>query len=306
MFKFEREQRIFEIGGIKIGGQPGEMPTVMIGSIFHRGHRIVQDSKSGAFNREEAERLVTVQDEMSNITGLPCMVDVVGETVEALNKHVDFVSEVTEVPILMNGPSVSVRVEALKYAAEIGLIDRVVYNSVNYTLNDEEIASIRSSGATAALVQAFNPRNPRPNGMIEILKSGWEGGKGLLAAASTSGVEKQLILAPVLDVPSIGFAAQGVFLAKREFGLPVGTAPIGVIGGWERLRDLGRYAKKTCRAGAAALAQSMGADFILYGSLAKARDLFPVCAMIDATIAYNARTLGLKQLTRNHPLHRIF
>lgn len=231
------------------------------------------------------------------------MVDVVGETVEALNKHVEFVSEVTEVPILMNGPSVSVRVEALKYATEIGLIDRVVYNSMNYMLNDEEIASIRSSRATAALVQAFNPR---PNRMIEILKSGWEGGEGLLVAASTSGVEKPLILAPVLDVPSVGFAAQGVFLAKREFGLPVGTAPIGVIGIWEKVKDLGRYAKKTCRAGAAALAQSMGANFILYGSLAKARDLFPVCAMIDATIAYNARTLGLKQLTRNHPLYRIF
>jgi len=46
LFKFGRKQEVFDIGGVKIGGQPGELPTVLIGSIFHEGHKIVKDSSS--------------------------------------------------------------------------------------------------------------------------------------------------------------------------------------------------------------------------------------------------------------------
>jgi tetrahydromethanopterin S-methyltransferase subunit H len=27
MFKFEKEQKVFDIAGVKVGGQPGEYPT---------------------------------------------------------------------------------------------------------------------------------------------------------------------------------------------------------------------------------------------------------------------------------------
>ena len=51
MFKFEREQQIFNIAGVKVGGQPGQLPTVLIGSIFYHGHRIVVDQKRGDFDK---------------------------------------------------------------------------------------------------------------------------------------------------------------------------------------------------------------------------------------------------------------
>ena len=41
MFTFENEQKVFEIAGVKIGGQPGAFPTVLIGSIFYDKHKIV-------------------------------------------------------------------------------------------------------------------------------------------------------------------------------------------------------------------------------------------------------------------------
>ncbi len=70
MFKFERTQSIFEIGKVKVGRQPG-IAYSFIGSIFYEGHRIVQDKSSGLFNRREAERLILVQEEMSEKTGIP-------------------------------------------------------------------------------------------------------------------------------------------------------------------------------------------------------------------------------------------
>jgi len=52
---------------------------VLIGSLFHEGHKIVEDRKLGLFDRRRAERLIRVQEEMSEKTGLPCMLDVVAE-----------------------------------------------------------------------------------------------------------------------------------------------------------------------------------------------------------------------------------
>ena len=242
---------------------------------------------------------------MSDRTGVPCMLDVVGETVEALERYIDFISEVTEAPFLINGSEMSVRVKASNYAKEIGLLDRAVYNSINYTLGEEEITAMRNTGLKTAIVQAFNPRNPGPEGMLQVLKGEPED-EGLLRKALRAGVEKPLVFTPVLDVPSIGFGARGIYLAKEEFGMPTGTAPVGVVGLWRKVAELGRHAKRECRAGAATLAQAMGADFMIYGSVAKAKNIFPVCAMVDAITAYNARASGLKPLTKKHPLYKIF
>ena len=305
MFKFDKKQKIFEIGKVKIGGQPGELPTVIIGSLFHEGHKIVKDRKRGVFDKKKAEHLIKLQEHLSEETGVPCMLDVVGETAEALIRYIDFVSEVTDTSFLINGAEMSVRVSAALHAANIGLQDRAVYNSINYTLGEEEIEAIKETGLKTAIIQAFNPSNPLPNGMISILK-GSHRNKGLLEGALKAGIEKPLIFTPVLDVPAIGFGARGIYLAKEEFGLPTGTAPVGVVGRWKKLEHLGKYAKPVCRGGATTLAQAMGADFIIYGSVAKARNIFPVCAMIDAIIAYNARIYGVRPLTKNHPLYKIF
>jgi len=305
LFKFETRQKIFQVGSVKIGGQPGELPTVLIGSLFHRGHKIVKDRTRGLFDEAQAEHLIRIQEEMSETTGVPCMLDVVAEYPEALSRYIDFVAKVSDAPFLVNGPNPSVRIAAVKHAQEVGLLETAVYNSINYTLSEEEVQAIKETGVKAALIQAFNPRNPRPEGMISILR-GEEGEGGLLERANDAGIEKALILTPILDVPSIGPAAKGICLVKEEFGVPTGTAPIGVVGRWRRTDGFRRDAKKGCRTSAAALVQAMGADFIIYGSIAKARHIFPACAMIDATIAYTARGHGIRPLTRSHPVYTLF
>jgi tetrahydromethanopterin S-methyltransferase subunit H len=68
LYKFEKEQRIIEVGGVKLGGQPGELQTVIIGSLLHRGHRIVKNREKGVFDCEEAERLIKLQEELSEKT----------------------------------------------------------------------------------------------------------------------------------------------------------------------------------------------------------------------------------------------
>ena len=69
MIQFKPERKIIIVGDAKVGGQPGELATVLIGSIFHRGHRIIKDAKQGRFDLKKAEHLIRKQEEFSKKTG---------------------------------------------------------------------------------------------------------------------------------------------------------------------------------------------------------------------------------------------
>jgi tetrahydromethanopterin S-methyltransferase subunit H len=130
--------------------------------------------------------------------------------------------------------------------------------------------------------------------------------KGLLALGKEAGIERFLVDTAVLDVPSIGLAAEGINLVKKEFGLPCGGAPVNAVSEWKKVKTLGRYAKKVCMTSAITTMQFAGANFILYGPIENAEVVFPAVAMVDAIIAYNSRIHGIKMRTRNHPLLKIF
>ncbi|MGQ9690802.1 MAG: tetrahydromethanopterin S-methyltransferase subunit H, partial [Thermoproteota archaeon] len=69
MFRFEKEQKIFDIANVKVGGQPGQLPIVLIGSIFYHKHKIVRDERKGEFDKEKAEELLKKEEEVSDKSG---------------------------------------------------------------------------------------------------------------------------------------------------------------------------------------------------------------------------------------------
>ena len=93
MFRFDKEQTVLDIAGVKVGGQPGEYPTVLAGTIFYGGHKIIEDPKAGTFDKEKAENLLNIQAEMSDVTGNPYFVHTFGATPEALVKYLEYVGE---------------------------------------------------------------------------------------------------------------------------------------------------------------------------------------------------------------------
>jgi tetrahydromethanopterin S-methyltransferase subunit H len=301
MFSFKRQQRILSVGGVSVGGQPGELPTVLIGSIFYERHGIVEDAKRGEFNEDEAEDLIKRQEELSDRTGNPCMVDVVAMHGVAVERYIDFVAGVTDAPILVDSSKPDVKIRGMEYAAHVGLLDRTVYNSVDYTSKEEEFSEMRRLGVKSVVVLAFRPRKVWPEGRLELLK-GSGGERGLVDRVGEVGVENVLVDATVLDVPSIGLAARTIYLVKDELGLPTGSAPMNAILQWKRVKELGGSARDLCSAASAALTQAMGADFLIYGPIKYSDMVFPACATIDAMIAYSAKRYGIEPRSERHPL----
>jgi len=304
---FENEQTTIEIAGIPLGGQPGELPTVLIGSFGHPGHKIIQDFKKGVFDKTEAERVLNQQDLLSEQTGNPAMVDVMGTTPEALITFINFVADTTDVPFLIDGTHVETRLAAAQYSLECGLGERAIYNSIDYYSTDEELQQLKEIGLKNTILLAFNPLNALVDGSLEIV-SGTPSQKGLLEKSNNAQITNNLIDTGVFDVPSIGLAARTIHAMKSHLGLPVGCAPANGIGKWKDkvCSDFSYEAYTACAAAAGAIPMVQGADFIIYGPIVFADQVFPVCAMTDAIVAYHARQYGVRTKIKTHPLHRIF
>ncbi|MFW9940750.1 MAG: hypothetical protein ACFFFT_06900 [Candidatus Thorarchaeota archaeon] len=306
MINFSREQQTLDIEGIKLGGKVGENPTLLIGSIFHKGDKKVKDEKIGIFDRKKAEELIFFQKELSDKTGNPCMLDIAGTSEIAMQKYIEFVARLSPDPFLLNAASSDMRVSLLKFIQEIGLNKKVIYTSINYTLTKEEIEGILKYNVKSAIIQSFNPRNPRISGMIDILK-GKQSEEGLIVKAKSAGIKKLLLFTSVFEVPSVGVASRGVYRLKEEFGLPTGTAPVGSIGKWCVRNTIfqGNY-KRACEAASIALTLAMGADFIIYGTLEKAEHIFPATAIVDAMICRNSKIIFKNKLdNKDHPIYNL-
>lgn len=298
IFTLHSEQRIFDIGGVKVGGIPGRDPTVLIGTIFYRKQKIVRDERKGVFDRERAEKMIRRQEELSDITGNPCMLDVEAPTAKALEEYIIFAAENTDVPLLMGGPTPEVRQAGLNVIEESGLADRIVYNSLMPGCSSDEIEKIRDAGVESAVLLAYNVTDLKPEGRLEALV-------GLLENARSHGLEKPLLDTFVLDVPSLGIAFSAIRDAKSSLGLPSGCGPHNAVGLWKGLRKkIGLRSVRSIVASVNAFAAASGADFILYGPIEAADIVFPAVAMVDSAYAFLTFKEGTR-LSKSHPLFRI-
>lgn len=300
MFRFSKEQKILDVSGVKIGGQPGELPTVMIGSIFYHDHKIVYDEKTGEFDRQKAEELLAREKEISDRTGNPRIVDVCCGWPQAFEKFIDFVAKVIDGPFSIDGVTAEARIAGAKYAGEVGLSSRVIYNSITPETKEDEISAIREAKIKSAIFLMLNTKRPTLSGRLQVLDE-------LLTMAQKAEIENILVDACVLDIPDPGPVSKAIYYVKEKYGLPAGAGIHNAIDMWKKRRkiDPTRYTLASAIANATSII--LGANFLLYGPIENAEIAYFACALADAYVAYTARQeYGIKPLTTNHPLFKIF
>ncbi|MHA1279139.1 MAG: tetrahydromethanopterin S-methyltransferase subunit H family protein [Candidatus Helarchaeota archaeon] len=304
MFIFSKEQKVFKIGKVTIGGQPGQNPPALIGSIFFKGHNIVEDDKKGIFDKAQAETLINLQDEWADKTGISAILDVVGEYSDALIRYIEFVTAITDTPLLMDGATGNVRIPVCQYLKDIGLTgDQIIYNSIDYYSDEAEIEAIKNADLKQSVLLAYGARYIWPKDKLKLI-AGDIPEKNLLTKAKEAGVEKVLVDTAVLDPPSIGLSARAIYLVKEELGLPAGTAPCNSIYTWTKGKEF--HAIKASIISTAAMIHTLGADFILYGSIKNAPMIFPALAIVESCIAYNNRREFKIRPSEGHPITKIF
>ena len=103
MFKFEKEQKVWDFNGTKLGGQPGEYPTVLAASIFYNKHEAVLDDKTGKINKPMAEALWNRCQTLSDATGIPHMIQILAEYPEAFESYIRLVRQYRQQDCIPDG-----------------------------------------------------------------------------------------------------------------------------------------------------------------------------------------------------------
>jgi tetrahydromethanopterin S-methyltransferase subunit H len=130
MLRYTLPQKVCDIAGLKVGGQPGENPPLLIGNMFQKGDVIIESRKKREFNRRQAEERIHEMERLSQETGVPGMVALVANTLDEMKTYVDFWVSVTDMPFAVDIWMQKTRLAAARYIADMGLQDRLLYNSI--------------------------------------------------------------------------------------------------------------------------------------------------------------------------------
>jgi tetrahydromethanopterin S-methyltransferase subunit H len=297
---------MINLAGVRMGGQPGELASVLCGTIFYQGHKIVEDEEKGIFDRTAAERLICRQAELSEETGCPSILHIYARSSEAFERYLDFTEKVWSGPFIIDSADPTARMAAAALASELGYADKAVYNSISLATDEAEARAIRDSELDSAIILAYNPTQPGVEGSLAVLETGGSAReKGLLNAAQDMGIKNMLIDPAVLPLGSgAGAALRFSVAAKARLGLPVGSGIHNAISSWPWLAGRDAAAKRGCDAAAAAMQLLAAADFLLYGPIESAEIIFPAAAMADILIAEAVSDLEIEPIDE-HPLHRL-
>jgi len=278
MFRFKSPQRIVEIGGVKIGGNPSERPPALIGTIFYHGHKIILDEHKGEFDRGKAERLIRDVEESSEKTKIPAIIDVMGSTPDAIIKYLEFIASVTDLPIAIDSPSVDVTKAALSYVKNSGLAGRVVYNSLRMESTNCEYQALKDAQVKSAMALLYTSKILSIDARINALKA-------IVSKARTFGVENILVDTFVIDVSSLAIAMRTILTIKSQHGYPCGCAAPNAIS-VQRKAFKKKFGKKGTDAVELAVNIApaiLGSDFLLYGPIEKTKEIFPAAYIIHAS-----------------------
>jgi tetrahydromethanopterin S-methyltransferase subunit H len=301
MRRFNTEQKVYDIAKVKVGGQPGEMPTFIIGSIFWLGQKMVQDANKGVFDAAAAETIINTMVTQGDISGVQVGFDVVGTTEEAFGKYIDFVAKHCEAPIMLDAMSPKTRMAAATMAKKMGLSDRCFYNSVYKGVTDAELAILKDSGIKMSIVLADNPKDNSLDGKMSVIEEA-------LALADKGGITKPLIDTAIpAFAPDMGTAVRTIPIMKEKYGHPVGLGSGNTVTtmGWVKAHVAKEF-RQGCTTATNAIMQTMGANWLMVGPAEKAEWIIPAVAVVDTYIASAAADLETRPLTEEAPIFKMF
>jgi tetrahydromethanopterin S-methyltransferase subunit H len=301
MFRYSINQKVSTIGGIKVGGQPGENPPLLIGNMFQKGDHLLEDRKEGKFNKKAAKDRIFELENISRETGIPCLIAMVANSEEEIKRYIDFFTSVTEMPFAIDIWQQKTRLAAAHYIAKSGLQGRVLYNSI--TPWDEDIpgqvSELKELGIRHVVIQVFDAEDKRPTGRVKSLKH-------LLPLVEQGNFESILIDTAVMNLPATTFSLLANWLIKKEFGLPVGFAPSNGTYMWRKsASEQDRTKFPAIDAGVHAIS-ALASDFLFYGPLTGTSRVFPAVAAASSMMATLSYEENGSLPIGHHPLNLLF
>ena len=344
MFKFDKEQSVWDFNGTKLGGQPGEYPTVLAASIFYNKQEIVLDDKTGKIDKPKAEALWNRCQELSDLTGIPHMIQIMAEYGPAFESYISWFDSIdNKTAFLLDSSAPAARMHTCKWVTEVGLASRCIYNSINGSISDKEIEVLKSSDVDASIVLAFNPADPSVPGRQKVLIEGGVAGqkKGMIPISEDCGITR-----PILDTAAtpLGLGSGGsyreILACKAIFGYPTGGAYHNMTVAWTWLKrwkgtsktpsvlaagykdkpllleqmshhylggmeGIKQAAWSAPDIGCNLIASTLGANLIMYGPIENVEPMITAQAYMDIVTLEAMRSIGVDVKSETHPIFKL-
>lgn len=232
---------------------------------------------------------------------------------------------------------------ACKYATDVGLAHRAIYNSINGSILPENMEALKNSDVDSAIVLAFNPADPSVAGREKVLVEGGVAGqtKGMIQIAEECGITR-----PILDTAATplglgsGSAYREILACKAIHGYPTGGAYHNMTVAWtwlkrwkgskknpsqlvESLKGKDVYLKQLLHhyqggiegvvqaawsapdIGCNLVASTLGADLIMYGPIENVEPMITAQAYMDIVTLEAVRPLGIDVKAETHPIFKL-
>lgn len=303
MLTLSRDQKVFRIGGWRVGGQPGNNPPLLIASIFHNGDRILESRKERKFDRARAEEYVKRMDELSDQTGVPAMVAMVANSLDEMKSYIEFFIGISDRPFGIDMWVEKTRLETAEYCCSQGLQDRLLYNSITPWDKDipGQVAKLREIGVKHVVLQAYNQEDPSPGGRVAGLRK-------MLDVVGEDTFETVLVDTSVMNLPSTSFSCIASKLVKEEFGYPCGVASSNGTYMWKEAREMwGSDGFTAMNATGQGIASFFWSDLIFSGPVVNIPKIIPAvttASLMLATMVYHET--GRLPDNEDHPLFKFY
>jgi tetrahydromethanopterin S-methyltransferase subunit H len=301
VLKYEMKQKVCNIGGIHVGGQPGENPPLLIGNMFQKGDLLLENRKACKFNEIEAEKRIRELEGVSEQTGIPGMIAMVANKEDEIKTYIDFFISKTDMPFAIDIWQQKTRLAAARYISKLGIQNRVLYNSITPWDEDIEaqISELKDLGIKHVVIQAFDMEDKGPSGRITSLKK-------MLPMIEQGDFDSILVDTAVMNLPATAFSLMANNLVKKEFGLPAGCAPANGTYMWRKGKTFDNSKMfPAMDAGTHAIA-ALASDFLFYGPLTGTERVFAAAGGAASMIAALVFNEYGKLPEDNHPLALLF
>ena len=284
MFRFKKDQKVFTLAGMKVGGQPGDNPPLLIASMFHNKDRIVTDRK-GNFDRVKAAELIKTQETLSASTGIPSMVAMVANSAEEAKIYIDFFRETTKMPFGIDMWVAEKRAQATEYIAKLGLQDQFLYNSITPWDKDikGQVQKLKDLGIKHVVVQAFDDQDQSPAGRLRSLEN--------ILSQGADSFETIIVDTSVMNLPATSFSLAANRLIKEKLGLPCGGAYSNGTHMWKDAKTIWSLdGFKAMDAVVQGMSSAIWSDLNFYGPIVTAPRIFPAVAaaqVLLSTLVYD-------------------
>jgi len=299
MFSFTKEQKILEISGINIGGQPGIYPTVLFGGLFFKGEPNFINAK------EQIQCLLN----LSKKPGNPSIPDFFIRKEQYISDILNFIEKKIPEnhPFSIDVIEPDLKIKTLELLDKKNLLSRTIYNSIHVGITDEEREALKKHTPEMAIIVAFNPKDKSPDGKIEVLLNGANlTDSGLLDIAKKLGIKKILVdTAAMAPGDYSGASIAAIPVIKEEFGLPTGCAIHNVVEKSKWLDDF-KSARKPVDASSNINIPMFGGDFAIFGPIINSDIVIPIIAWQDILISeYVENYFGVSP-DDSHPRRKLF